>query len=281
MIASVIIPAYNAAGTIGRQLDALAAQAFDGPWEIIVSDNRSSDDTATVVGRYDMPARSSAQVRLVRADRRQGPNVARNVGAAAAGAPLLLFVDADDEVQPGWLSAMVAGLRDHDCVGGALVPVDGGVVGERLGLHLGLDFLPSAVGANCGCHRGVWEELGFDEDFQVGGDETDFFWRAQLAGHTLGYVPEAEVRYFARSTSEAKLRQREGLGEGHVRLYKKFATAGMPRSSVSRAMKDWLWLGSHAWAVPAGSHRAEEWRWRLARRRGRLRASIRLRTFYL
>lgn len=279
MIASVIIPAYNAASTIARQLDALSVQSLDGRWEIVVADNLSTDATAAIVASYRSPG--DVPVRLVRADRRQGPNVARNVGAAAAEAPLLLFLDADDEVQPGWLPSMVAALEEYDCVGGSLVPVDGDVEGDRLGLHHGLDFLPSPVGANCGCRREVWQELRFDEDFGGGGDETEFFWRAQLHGHTLGYVPEATVRYHARPTFEAKLRQRESLGAGHVRLFKKFAPAGMPRSPTARAVKDWAWLALFAWSLPTGNDRAVEWRWRFARRRGRLRASIRLRTLYL
>lgn len=43
---SVVIPAHNAAATIGVQLAALAEQQTNHPFEVIVVDNRSSDDTA-------------------------------------------------------------------------------------------------------------------------------------------------------------------------------------------------------------------------------------------
>src|SRR5699024_707926 len=46
--ASVVIPALNEAETIGTQLDALAGQDVDAPWEVIVVDNGSTDDTITV-----------------------------------------------------------------------------------------------------------------------------------------------------------------------------------------------------------------------------------------
>ena len=46
---SVIIPVFNAADTIGAQLDALARQTFTGSWEIIVADNRCTDRTKDVI----------------------------------------------------------------------------------------------------------------------------------------------------------------------------------------------------------------------------------------
>jgi GT2 family glycosyltransferase len=35
----VIVPAYNAAATLAEQLEALAAQRFDGDWELVIVDN--------------------------------------------------------------------------------------------------------------------------------------------------------------------------------------------------------------------------------------------------
>src|SRR6185295_6515304 len=51
-LTSVVIPAYNAAATIGAQLDALAAQTYNGAWEVLVCDNGSSDTTLEVVASY-------------------------------------------------------------------------------------------------------------------------------------------------------------------------------------------------------------------------------------
>jgi glycosyltransferase involved in cell wall biosynthesis len=46
---SVVIPAHNVAATLGDQLDALAAESWDGEWEIVVVDNCSTDGTAALV----------------------------------------------------------------------------------------------------------------------------------------------------------------------------------------------------------------------------------------
>ena len=46
---TVVIPAHNAAATLGRQLDALVAQEWSGSWEVVVVDNRSTDATVYCV----------------------------------------------------------------------------------------------------------------------------------------------------------------------------------------------------------------------------------------
>jgi glycosyltransferase involved in cell wall biosynthesis len=49
---SVIIPCLNGAATIATQLAALARQQWDQPWEIVVADNGSTDESAGIVERY-------------------------------------------------------------------------------------------------------------------------------------------------------------------------------------------------------------------------------------
>jgi GT2 family glycosyltransferase len=92
---SVIIAARDAAATLGACLDGVFAQA--GPdVEVIVVDDASRDATAGVAARYP--------VSLVRCERWGGVASARNRGAAAAAAPLLLFLDADVVPGPGLLA---------------------------------------------------------------------------------------------------------------------------------------------------------------------------------
>jgi len=49
---SVIIPCYNEADTIATQLEVLAKQYWSEPWEVIVSDNGSTDDSLAIVEKY-------------------------------------------------------------------------------------------------------------------------------------------------------------------------------------------------------------------------------------
>jgi len=67
--------------TIGAQLEALANQSWPEAWEIIVSDNGSSDDSVPVVERFTARL---LHLRLVDSSDRPGASHARNVGARAA-----------------------------------------------------------------------------------------------------------------------------------------------------------------------------------------------------
>ena len=99
---SVVIPAHDAAATLPAQLDALLAQQWTEPWEIVVVDNRSTDDTGARRRRATRTAiRASGSSR---ADARAGVAYCRNVGVGAARADAIAMCDADDVVAPGWVA---------------------------------------------------------------------------------------------------------------------------------------------------------------------------------
>ncbi len=98
---SVIVPAYNAAGTLGPCLASLLRQTVH-PAEIIVVDDASTDDTPAVATKHG--------VKLVRLAANGGPGVARNAGAAQASGEILAFTDADCVAPPDWLARMLAAL---------------------------------------------------------------------------------------------------------------------------------------------------------------------------
>ncbi|MBW8172876.1 glycosyltransferase family 2 protein [Ornithinimicrobium sp. Arc0846-15] len=113
---SVVITAHNAMNTIGKQLAALDDQVADAGGEIVVANNRSTDDTVAVV--QVRGERGRASVRVVTASGRMGISHGRNQGALASFGAALAFVDADDEVQSGWIEAALNGLETHDLVKG-------------------------------------------------------------------------------------------------------------------------------------------------------------------
>ena len=78
---TVIIPAYNEAEVIAQQLDALIEQTWDGSWDVLVVDNRSTDGTAEIVHEYQ---RRDPRFRVVTANERQGISYARNAGIEAS-----------------------------------------------------------------------------------------------------------------------------------------------------------------------------------------------------
>jgi glycosyltransferase involved in cell wall biosynthesis len=97
---SVVIPAYNAAGTLAHQLEALAAQRCDQDWEVLLVDNGSTAGTADLARRY---ARRFQAFRIIAAGPERGHSSPRNARARAARGELFVYCDADDVV-PGLAS---------------------------------------------------------------------------------------------------------------------------------------------------------------------------------
>ena len=110
---SVVIPARNAAATIGRTLSALGAQQTDASYEVIVVDDGSTDDTIAIA--------RAAGARVLE-QHAQGPAQARNLGRRSANAGVLAFTDADCYPDPGWVEAALAAVAGADFVQGAVRP---------------------------------------------------------------------------------------------------------------------------------------------------------------
>jgi len=85
---SVIVPVWNGARFLAESLDSILAQQHR-PLEILVVDDGSEDDSASIAERYGEP------VRVLRQSHR-GPAAARNTGITAARGELLAFNDCDD-----------------------------------------------------------------------------------------------------------------------------------------------------------------------------------------
>ena len=276
---SVIVCVHNGASIMADQLAALAAQDYEGSWELLVVDNLSTDETrASALAWTDRVP----NLRVVEANDRLGLAHARNVGARAARGQILAFCDADDVADPGWLSALVRQIGQADLVGGALEleKLNGGLAQywrgmfkERLDWPY-LGYLPYVTGANFAVRREAFEAIGgCDERFVTCGDDVDLSWRIQRAGGRLVFSPDPVMHYRLREDLRGVMRQRYRYGMVEALLRTKFSDSIAPLDwrvrllSVARLMY-------RSWHLLAGAYRRGGWLAHASNIAGQLRGSL-------
>lgn len=223
LLCSVIVPVYNGAGAIERCLNALAAQTVaPGRYEVIVVDDGSTDDTAAMIDRWRR-AHSHIQLTLL-SQANAGPAAARNRGAAAARAPLLLFTDADCAPTPTWIEAMTAPFADPDVAGakGAYVTEQTGLVPrfvqaeyedryDRMAGQAQIDFIDTYSAAY---RRAIFlENKGFDPIFTTASvEDQEFSFRLAQKGYRLVFAPAARVSHLHDSGVREYFRRKYYIG---------------------------------------------------------------------
>jgi GT2 family glycosyltransferase len=282
---SVVIPVRNAAQHLGSQLRSLARQDWSGAWEVIVADNGSSDATRDVAASF---AGTLPLLRIVESREGIGHAVAANGGIGAARGEKILFLDADDEVAPGYLAAMADALEHHRLVGARLDSVTlnapWSVLSRPASQEDAIDplygFLPAAAGCSIGVRRSLVQQIGgFDPNLPVC-DDIDFCWRALLAGAELVFVPDAVVLYRYRDTLGSIFRQARGYGRAGPLLYRKYREKGMPRRSWRSVCRYWLGAASRVLRAWSKARRAEA-AFLLGQRFGIIEGCWRSRVWYL
>lgn len=282
-MASVIIPALNAGRTIGTQLEALARQDFTDDWEVVVVDNGSSDDTVQVCRSFA----SVLSLHVVVCEQ-PGTGAARNFGATTASADLLLFCDADDEADPGWVRGMVDALAKDDAVGGRIE--NDRLNGDRPSymprhpdaLPVVAGFLPRAIAASLGVRRAAFKQVGgFADEYIYGSGDTEFCWRLQLAGFSLGYAPDAVMHYRHRSTLRSVAQKAYKTQRSGARLFRQYQPHGMKQPRLLGTAARWGRLAVTAPALPFSPRLRWWWAEQAAGAAGRVAGSVKFHVRYL
>lgn len=130
-LVSVVAPVYNNGPYLERCIDSLLGQQdVGGPYEVILVDNGSTDESLAIAGRYP-------QVTLLEESKR-GAYPARNAGIRRAEAPLIAFTDGDCEADPDWLRSVLQEMEDPSvgiAVGHCRYPRDGSLALRLLGAY--------------------------------------------------------------------------------------------------------------------------------------------------
>ena len=220
---SVIMSTRNRVHYLPDALKSLAAQDCDAPFEVIVIDNASTDNTATLLEawcRLDTRFRTAREPRL-------GLSRGKNAGIRMARAPLLLFTDDDMRVEPHWVASYLnLFARRQDALilsGGPIVPMphdlgkwpewfdepalaDAGLLHHRE--ERVLRQCEYVFGGNMAVPRRLFDQFGlWDETAGLQGDEemslddsecfedTEFQNRIRKAGGSVWFCPAAVVHH--------------------------------------------------------------------------------------
>lgn len=282
---SVVVCAHNEERYLPEQLDALLGQDFQGEWEVVVVDNRSTDSTAAIAASY---AEKYPQLRLVHATERPGQSYAMKIGVAAAKADRIAFCDADDLVVPGWVDAVAGGLTRHQVVTGPheidllnprwLAETRGRSIEDPVGTFFGI--FPCIRGAGWGVNRQVWERMGGLDEGVLAAQDLEFSLRCWLKGIEIVGLPEAIVHYRYRRSVHDLWQQGFAYGSNRPRLARMLVTAGKPRPPRFAGWKAWALLLLRLPRLVTPEGRAA-WVWIAANRSGQVVGSIRERTLMI
>lgn len=229
---SVIVPVLDGARLITSCIESLVAQQYPADrFEVIVTDNGSTDQTCALVRRH--PVQLLLETRV-------GSYAARNRGARSARGDVLAFTDADCVADRSWLHHLVRGFNNSDvaCVAGEIRSAQSSTPIEEYARRRNLmsqwntlrhNYLPYPITANCAYRTEIFRRLqGFREDMPSGGD-ADLAWRMQKdLGLKITFMPDAIVTHHHRTSLRDLLAQSSKYARGAMDLTCRHGLASPP-----------------------------------------------------
>lgn len=203
---SVVMPVRDGAGLLARAVASVRAQSF-GRWELLVTDDGSTDQTPELLAAY---AAADPRVRVFRHPASRGVSAARNTAIRAARADVVAYLDHDDEYYPDYLAAVDRWRGRGDVLVFAYDQVE-----ERPG-HPGFgtvrtydprayyDQLPHrniVVPLGVAHRRALFDRVGRFDEARVREEDADLWRRFARAGAAFAFVGERSGRYHVRPGS--------------------------------------------------------------------------------
>ncbi len=232
---SLIVPLHNCLGLTRAMLASLHATLPPGlAAELLLIDDASTDGTPAWLEEIAArPPPGWLPLRILINERNRGFAVSNNRAAALARGELLLLLNNDLVLLPGWLEPLLAAHRHLGAraglVGNVQLDAATGAV-DHAGLEVtpqgkpshirelpgpagsrdGLRIVPAVTGACVLLSRALWEELGgFDEGYVNGGEDIDLGYRARAAGRVNAVALRSVVRHHVSSSPGRKARDEQ------------------------------------------------------------------------
>ncbi len=212
-LVTMIVPGRDIAAYAPAAIDSLRAQD-EQRWRAVLIDDGSHDDTGAV---FADAAASDPRFEVLHHDEARGLGAARNIGLSRLDTPFVGFLDADDELTPGALSAWLHTLEESgsDFVAGAYVrsrAVDGAYRVGRVQPWVAQATAPRRLGVTLAEHpdasanivawsklsrASVWDDLRFPEN--VAYEDQIVAQRMYTEARTFDVIPDVVVRWRVRA----------------------------------------------------------------------------------
>ena len=203
---SAVVSLYNYAEVVVDTLDSIVAS--EGVrFEVIVVEDHATDHSRDVVRAY-LQAHPEVPMVLLAKDANEGLAAARNSGFEAARAPLVMVMDADNQVYPTCLRRLADALAAEPEAGAAYAILEdfGTQRNVRSALVWDVERLCRAnyIDAQAMLRRSTWHQLGGyrnDDDHVFGWEDWDLWLRLARSGGRATLVPEILGRYRVQTAS--------------------------------------------------------------------------------
>jgi len=195
---TVYIPAYNVARFLPTAIESLLAQTL-APAEIVVIDDGSKDDSASVAQRYP-------QVTVARHERNSGLAAARNTAFRVARGEFVASLDADCVAEPTWLEKLSQHLTAVKIAGaGGFLRegVQNSIADRWRAAHMRQEWGATPVRNPkflFGCNNifkraAVLEAGGYDETMRTNGEDCELSRQLYARNWELIYDPAAQATH--------------------------------------------------------------------------------------
>ncbi|HVF40958.1 MAG TPA: glycosyltransferase, partial [Gemmatimonadaceae bacterium] len=281
---SVIIPTYNRSWRLKAAVESFLAQDYPRDrYEIILSDNDSTDDTRDVI------ATLASELEIVRGihERRRGAHFARNTAARAANGDVLYFTDDDMIASPDLLRTIVTGFELDPKVAvvtGRVVPrwetePPRWILEYCQNALLSLNDLGDATIVSdtdpgvFSCHEAIRRDVffhagGFNPDTNAGeftGDnETGLNIKVRALGYRFAYVGLARIQHVipASRMTQEYLNSRFA-DQGYCDSYTAYREGPLARTRLVRRVMGHTVLAGISTAKAAARRALNDSRWRM------------------
>jgi len=240
---TILIVNYNGLSYVMKAIDSALEQQYDGPLQIVVVDNASTDDSLTLL-------RQTSGIRLIANDSNRGYGAGVNVALPSISTEYIAFLNPDARARPEWLETMIPFMMKGDIALASSIISAGSetyfasgryfaALGVSVDSHERREETDWITGCALVASRAALSSLdGFDDGFFLYYEDVDLCLRARKRGLRLKIFQEPLVDHPDRGSSTNALgrRKMEIIYESRGRLIGKHVAFAMRIPALAAAL---------------------------------------------